>query len=218
MSSFISKKNDLFSYFCNEFNKKMQDFTNNSVDLDILPKYEEVSFLPIHKKYWNVMVINLLIFVVILFVATAIAFVSVYQSTNLGAGFYVSILAFVFGFIGLLFWLNRIAFKKRGYLIREKDLLYRSGILATTTVIIPFNRIQHIAVHEGMFSRMYGLASLEIYTAGGNSSDLSISGIDKQKAYTIKEFLMKDLTPESSPKESGENTSNIEPNTSETTE
>src|SRR5690554_2202101 len=171
----------------------MQDFTNNSVDLDIIPKYEEVSFLPIHKKYWNVMVINLLIFAVILFVATAIAFVSVYQSTDVGAGFYVSILAFVFGFIGLLFWLNRIAFRKRGYLIREKDLLYKSGILVTTTTIVPFNRIQHIAVHEGMFSRMYGLASLEIYTAGGNSSDLSISGIEREKAYAMKELLMKNL-------------------------
>lgn len=172
----------------------MQDFTNNSIDLDLLPKYEEVPFLPIHKKYWNVIVMNLLIFTVILFVATVITFISVYKSENIGTGFYVSVLAFVFGFIGLLFWLNRIAFRKRGYVVREKDLLYRSGVLATNTTIIPFNRIQHIAVNEGMFSRMYDLASLEIYTAGGSSSDLRISGIEKEKAYNIKEFLMNNLT------------------------
>ena len=172
----------------------MQDFTNNSIDLDVLPKYEEVPFLPIHKKYWNVIVMNLLIFTVILFVATVITFVSVYKSGNVGAGFYVSVLAFVFGFIGFLFWLNRIAFRKRGYAVREKDLLYRSGVLATTTTIVPFNRIQHIAVNEGMFSRMYDLASLEIYTAGGSTSDLSISGIDKEKAHSIREFLMNNLT------------------------
>lgn len=171
----------------------MQDFTNNSVDLDLLPKYEEVSFLPIHKKYWNVMVMNLLIFTVILFVATAIVFVSVYTNGNVGAGFYIFILVFVFAFTGLLFWLNRVAFRKRGYAIREKDVLYRSGILATTTTIIPSNRIQHIAVNEGVFSRMYGLAALEIYTAGGNSSDLRISGIDREKAYEIKELLMINL-------------------------
>lgn len=171
----------------------MQNFTNNPINLDELPQYEAVSFLPIHKQYWNVIVINLLIFAVILFIATAITFVSVYQSGEVGVGFYVFILVFVFGFIGFLFWINRIAFKKKGYALREKDLLYRSGILATTTTIIPFNRIQHIAVHEGMLSRMYGLASLEIYTAGGNSSDLSISGLDKEKAYAIKELLMKSL-------------------------
>lgn len=171
----------------------MQNFTNNPINLDELPQYEAVSFLPIHKQYWNVIVINLLIFAVTLFIATAITFVSVYQSGEVGVGFYVFILVFVFGFIGFLFWINRIAFKKKGYALREKDLLYRSGILATTTTIIPFNRIQHIAVHEGMLSRMYGLASLEIYTAGGNSSDLSISGLDKEKAYAIKELLMKSL-------------------------
>ncbi len=172
----------------------MQDFSNNSVDLDLLPKYEEVSFLPIHSKYWNVMVINLLIFSIIVLLATAIAFVMVYKSTDVGVNFYIAVLACVLVFVGMLFWFNRIAFKKKGYAIREKDLLYRSGILATTTTIIPFNRIQHIAVHEGVFSRMYGLASIEVYTAGGNSSDLNISGIEKQKAYAIKELLMKNLT------------------------
>src|SRR5690606_13062689 len=126
----------------------MQDFSNNSVDLDLLPKYEEVSFLPIHSKYWNVMVINLLIFSIIVLLATAIAFVMVYKSTDVGVNFYIAVLACVLVFVGMLFWFNRIAFKKKGYAIREKDLLYRSGILATTTTIIPFNRIQHIAVHE----------------------------------------------------------------------
>ncbi len=196
----------------------MQDFTNNSIDLDLLPKYEEVPFLPIHKKYWNVIVMNLLIFTVILFVATVITFISVYNSGNVGAGFYIAVLAFVLGFIGLLFWLNRIAFRKRGYAVREKDLLYRSGVLATNTTIIPFNRIQHIAVNEGMFSRMYDLASLEIYTAGGSSSDLRIPGIEKEKAYNIKEFLMNNLISdpviarnEAISGEKREDTPNLEP-------
>ena len=187
------KNEKIFLYFYQIHTLPMQDFTNNSVDLDLLPKYEEVPFLPIHKKYWNVTVINLLIFTVIIFIATAIAFVSVYQNSKVGVGFYVLILVLVSVFVGLLFWLNRIAFKKRGYVVREKDVLYRSGVLSTTTTIIPFNRIQHIAVHEGMFSRMYDLASLEIYTAGGNSSDLSISGIEREKAYAMKELLMKNL-------------------------
>ncbi len=174
----------------------MQEFTNNTVDLDLLPKYEEVSFLPIHKKYWNIMVINLLIFTVILFVVTAILFVSVYRNASFGSMFYIGIILLVFGIIGLLFWINRITFRKRGYALRERDVLYRSGVWSTTTTIIPFNRIQHIAVSEGMFSRMYGLASLEVYTAGGNSSDVSISGIERERAYAMKELLMKNLNNE----------------------
>lgn len=176
----------------------MQDFTNTTIDLDALPKYEEVVFQKLQPKYWNVIVINLMIFTLIVLGAVAVTFVSVYSSneTDLGAGFYITILVAALIIISLSFWMNRISFQKRGFVIREKDLLYRSGILSTTTTIVPFNRIQHIAVNEGMFSRMYDLASLEIYTAGGSTSDLSISGIDKEKAHSIREFLMNNVVEE----------------------
>ena len=176
----------------------MQDFTNTTIDLDALPKYEEVVFQKLQPKYWNVIVINLMIFTLIVLGAVAVTFVSVYSSneTDLGAGFYITILVAALIIISLSFWMNRISFQKRGFVIREKDLLYRSGILSTTTTIVPFNRIQHIAVNEGMFSRMYDLASLEIYTAGGSTSDLRISGIDKEKAHSIREFLMNNVVEE----------------------
>src|SRR5690606_41032422 len=66
------------------------------------------------------------------------------RSSDLGMGVYGTILIIELLFIGFLIWSNRLAFKKRGYAVREKDLLYRSGILSTTTTIVPFNRIQHI--------------------------------------------------------------------------
>lgn len=176
----------------------MQDFTNTTIDLDTLPKYEEVVFEKLQPKYWNVIVINLMIFTLIVLGAVAITFISVYTSneSNLGAGFYIAILVAALLIISVSFWMNRISFKKKGFVIREKDLLYRSGVLSTTTTIVPFNRIQHIAVNEGVFSRMYSLASIEIYTAGGSTSDLNISGIDKEKAHSIREFLMNNVVEE----------------------
>lgn len=173
----------------------MPDFTNNPINIDLLPKYQEVSFLPIHKKYWNVIVINLSVFALVLLGAVGFVFISVYSSreVELGIGFYLTLLMAVLVFIVFLFWINRIAFRKKSYAIREKDVLYRSGVLATSTTVIPLNRIQHIAVSEGVLSRMYDLASIEIYTAGGSSSDLRIPGIEKEKAYSIKEFLMNNI-------------------------
>lgn len=137
------------------------------------------------------MVINILIFIVFLLVGFAV--LSFIITEVMPVWFYVLVPSVILLFGGFLFWINRIAFKKRGFAVREKDLLYRSGILATTTTIVPFNRIQHIAVNEGVFSRMYGLAALEIYTAGGSSSDLTISGIEREKAISIKEFLMNNI-------------------------
>jgi membrane protein YdbS with pleckstrin-like domain len=53
-------------------------------------------------------------------------------------------------------------------------VLYKYGILATKTIIIPYNRVQHVALHEGFVSRYLGLAKIEIFTAGGSSSDIEI--------------------------------------------
>jgi len=180
------------------------NFTNQTIDIDSLPKYQEVTLQPIHPKYWNVMVINILIFIILLLMA--FVGISIAAPEKLPTLFYVLTPLLIIAFGGFLFWINRMAFKKRGFAIREKDLLYRSGVLATTTIIVPFNRIQHIAVNEGVFSRMYGLAALEIYTAGGSSSDLTISGIEKEKAISIKEFLMNNINISTPSEETTTNT------------
>ena len=85
---------------------------------------------------------------------------------------------------------SRIAFRKKGFAFRNHDVLFRHGIIATNTIVIPYNRIQHVALHEGLVSRYFGLAKIEIFTAGGSSSDIEIPGIEKEQAEKIKQLLM----------------------------
>jgi uncharacterized protein len=89
----------------------------------------------------------------------------------------------------ILFFL-RMGFTKKGYAFRNHDVLYRSGVIATNSMVIPYNRVQHVALHEGFISRLFGLAKVEIFTAGGSSSDLEIPGIPKEEAENIKQLLM----------------------------
>ena len=93
----------------------------------------------------------------------------------------------------IIFTLQKMAFYKRSYAIRERDIIYRRGLLSTTTTIIPFTRIQHVALNEGFIARYYGLAQLQIYTAGGSSSDLKISGLSKEDAEKIKSVIMLEI-------------------------
>lgn len=86
--------------------------------------------------------------------------------------------------------LSRISFKKKGFAFRTHDVLYRHGIIATNTIVIPYNRVQHVALHEGFVSRYFGLAKIEIFTAGGSSSDIEIPGIEMKQAENIKQLLM----------------------------
>ena len=90
----------------------------------------------------------------------------------------------------LILFFSRLAFVKKGFAFRTHDVLFRHGVIATNTIVIPYNRIQHVALHEGIVSRFFGLAKIEIFTAGGDSSDIEIPGIEKQQAENIKQLLM----------------------------
>ena len=44
-------------------------------------------------------------------------------------------------------------------------------------------------IDEKPISRLFGLSSLSVYTAGDSSDDLEIKGIQKETALQIKEFI-----------------------------
>ena len=164
----------------------MENFTNEPIDISALPRYEAVNLNALQPKYWNVILFNIVATFLIIGVVLAVIIYFVEE---------IHSIAWLFGlvyilFLGFTFLLCRISFKKRGFAFREHDVIYRSGILATNTMIIPYNRVQHVALHEGFISRYFDLAKVEIFTAGGDSSDVSIPGIKKEQAEDIKQLLM----------------------------
>jgi len=167
----------------------MQEFTNNTIDLSTLPKYEETALTAPDSKYWQIIVINLLIFLFVIGIGlAAITFIDEETRANwfIFAGVFLIFAAF-------LFFIFRASFKRRGFALREKDLLYKSGIIAETTTIVPLHRIQHVALNEGLLSRMFQLGTLQLYTAGGSSGEIRIAGIPIEQAKSIKEALAQSL-------------------------
>ena len=167
----------------------MHEFTNEAVDINSLPSYQEVSLNAPHPNYWKVILINIFIFIFLSVVAliTLIILnerVKPYSTYLIGGHIIISV---------LIFLLYKTSFKKRGYALREKDIIYKSGIIAEKTTIVPLNRIQHVALDEGLFSRTYKLATLQIYTAGDGTGHMHISGIPIELARAIKEALLKRL-------------------------
>ncbi|MDD7914357.1 PH domain-containing protein [Polaribacter ponticola] len=94
------------------------------------------------------------------------------------------VVLFIYGLLHLLFGLP-----KRMYAIREKDISYKSGLWVKKMTTVPFSRIQHVETDEKPISRLFGLASLSVYTAGDSSDDLEINGITRETALKIKEFI-----------------------------
>lgn len=167
----------------------MQDFTNETLDINALPKYEEVPLNALSGKYWKVVLLNVAIFLFVL--AAGMAIVLFFAE---GFRPYLYVLTGIYLLFGiLLVMLYRVSIKRIGYAIREKDLIYKSGIISISTSIIPFTRIQHITLNEGIFSRMFQLGSLHVFTAGGMSGSITIPGLDIDLAKTIKEELNRQL-------------------------
>ncbi len=166
----------------------MENFSNEIIDTTQLPKFEEVSFSKLDSKYLKVIFINIaLIMLVLVLAAIVFSIIKPELFTNeiwLILGFSLLL------FLGLLVVFSIIGFKKKGFAFREHDVLFRYGIIATTTTVIPYNRVQHVALHEALVSRYFGLTKIEIFTAGGSSSDIEIPGIEKEQAENIKQLLM----------------------------
>ncbi|MGM9478664.1 PH domain-containing protein [Pedobacter sp. GSP4] len=164
-------------------------FTNEVIDLDALPKYEEIALKQPHPDYWKIICINLFIVLGLLGIAAALILIFVEEMKNQT----VLVIPIYLALSVILFILFRASFKKRGYAIRTHDVIYKSGIIAESTTIVPLNRIQHIELNEGIFSRMYQLGSLQLFTAGGQTGHIRISGIAIDEAKSIRDLLLNKL-------------------------
>lgn len=164
----------------------MENFTNEAIDTTQLPRFEFVPYTPLHAAYWKVLLINTGILAVIITTVSYGLFINIPELK----GYEVRSAAGLLVLFVLILFFMRLGFSKKGFAFRNHDVLFRHGVIATSTMVIPYNRIQHVALHEGIISRMFGLAKIEIFTAGGNSSDLEIPGIKKEHAENIKQLLM----------------------------
>lgn len=70
-----------------------------------------------------------------------------------------------------------ITSRAKGYLLREHDMSFYSGALFKVITIQPFTRLQHIEITRGPLERMFGLATLKLFSAGGSQHTMAIPGL-----------------------------------------
>ncbi|WP_339886986.1 PH domain-containing protein [uncultured Flavobacterium sp.] len=165
----------------------MNEFTNQTIDISTLPKFEETTLNPLQKDYFKVMLIQFgIVFGILLIGIIALYLISIEELIQ------NKIIYFIIGWLVLLllsFLYLKISFAKKGFALREHDVIFRSGVISETTTIVTNNRVQHVALHQGMLSRYFGLASIELFTAGGSASDLKINGLLLEDAKKVKESV-----------------------------
>lgn len=164
-------------------------FTNVPVDLSTLPRLEEVEWTPLQKKYLPVSLAGAWLFALLL--CGIFVFVNLLNRGLVKENWiHLAVLGgivFLFSLISLFTW---VGFKYKGYALREHDVLYKSGWIFRRVMAVPFNRVQHSEIKQGPLERQYNLASLEVYTAGGQGSDLTIPGLRYADAQSLKSYIM----------------------------
>lgn len=87
-------------------------------------------------------------------------------------------------------WWPAVAYRHASYRLSARALEIRRGVLWRSVIDVPRTRIQHTDVSQGPFERMYGLATLGVYTAGTSHSLVRLQGLDHGRALAIREHLM----------------------------
>lgn len=171
-------------------------FRNLPVDPEDLPVLETVDFKALSPAWLRWQLRRNLIFQVVVLVGLAIAIAINGWIIWFLIPLLVSLL--VFGFVQTFI---RKAYASRRYALRERDLTYQSGWIWWSETAVPFNRIQHCEIEQGPIEKLYGLATLEVYTAGKNSSDLSIGGLERGVAERLKDYILGHIQQETSEEE-----------------
>jgi len=166
-------------------------FRNEQLDISQLPEVKQEAFTKLEKRYIYLIYTR---WIFSLLVALGIFTFFWYKTQEqILPWVYLSILGVI------LLWniyraiIIKLGFPIKSYLMRDKDISYQSGIIFYQNTTVPFNRIQHVEINQGALAKIFKLASLKIYTAGGSASDLSIPGLKPDTAAQLKEFLSKTI-------------------------
>ena len=165
-----------------------EEFSNQVVLPDLLAPIEVQEFEGLEDKYKLINQISSAILLVLALIGFFL--IAYFSSDNIPIKVLIGV-PFIFVVLFVLkLVLVILGFPIKGYLLREQDVSYRSGLLIYKLTTIPFNRIQHVEVSQNMVEKSFGLSSVKVFTAGGSVSDLSIPGILPDKAHKIESFLL----------------------------
>ena len=166
-------------------------FENPQIPVSSLPRVEEVEYVRLSPKQ-----------LIKSQLATSISF-GIFLGIAGGAFYYFQDIyngyfPLVLGLLLLIFLWSYLSnwqwYRRSGYAIRERDLIFKRGFLFEKTTVVPFNRIQHVSTQRGMLDKFLGLSVLEVFTAGGSGSDISIPGLTPELAASLKEALSARIT------------------------
>lgn len=163
-------------------------FENSEISLEHLPTADNLEWQPLDRRFVRRLQITGLINAAIVAAAVLVfQFVQSRVGSDFPAG--VAWIAVIVALVWGLAWPS-ISVPRKGYAIRDKDVVYRTGVIWQTVTAIPFNRVQHVETGSTPLDRRFRLATLQLYTAGSSGGDLKIHGLPAAIAERLRVFVL----------------------------
>ena len=167
-------------------------FVNPEVPLESLPKVAELDWLALHPNFMRCLQTKALVRWIV--VATAAGIAHGLRTILDGPDIELGVILAGWAVIGLgalraVSW-PVFDVPRRGYVVRDKDLVYKAGVLWRSVKAVPYNRVQHAETSSGLIDRRFGLARLTVFTAGGSGGDLRLDGLDGQAAERLRSYII----------------------------
>lgn len=98
----------------------------------------------------------------------------------------------------LTLWLVLVPLQLRQcrYLLRQRDFIYCHGLLWRKADLLPLQRLQHVTVSQGALQKLFGLATLELYSAGSSGAEIRLADITHAQAMQLSGMLSALLPPD----------------------
>ena len=161
-------------------------FQNPKIALDELPGTDHLDWERLHPLYArSIRILAIIILTIIAIAISALAFVP-----NIPLMPFVILYSLLVIITVITMLWPTYSVPRRGYVLRDKDILFRKGVIWRSETAVPFNRIQHVETSNTPLDRRFGLATLQIFTAGGSSGDLKINGLGNDIAEQLRVFIL----------------------------
>ncbi len=107
--------------------------------------------------------------------------------------------------VGLTIFWESLVWKNYDFFFGEDNLNIEHGVIQKKHREIPLSRIQNVDIQRNIFQRMFGIAKVNLETAGGNTTEASLKYVDLETGREIqKKFRRLKQDVESEEKEKDE--------------
>jgi uncharacterized protein len=100
-----------------------------------------------------------------------------------------------FGLVGLQFAWSLcsppLAYARWRYRVGTDLLLMRYGIFFHEERLVPVRRMQHVDLTRGPIERLFGLATLVVFTAGNEGSAFRVPGLSVNEAQALRDRILR---------------------------